>query len=96
EDDSGPPPLPHRDIDEEEYEDIGSAHFTVVENDYESINPNSKSARALYDYQGEADDEISFVPDDIITNIEMVDEGWWKGSCHGNTGLFPASFVQLL
>ncbi|KAK3517960.1 hypothetical protein QTP70_028495 [Hemibagrus guttatus] len=100
EDHSAPPPLPHRDIDEEEYEDIGSAQYTVVENDYEDINSGKKSesqeARALYDYQGEADDEISFVPDDIITNIEMVDEGWWKGSCHGHTGLFPASFVQLL
>ena len=30
------------------------------------------SAIALYDYQADADDEISFDPDDIITNIEMV------------------------
>ena len=30
------------------------------------------SAVALYDYQAAADDEISFDPDDIITNIEMV------------------------
>ena len=30
------------------------------------------SAVALYDYQAAADDEISFDPDDVITNIEMV------------------------
>lgn len=29
-------------------------------------------AIALYDYQAGADDELSFDPDDIITNIEMV------------------------
>lgn len=44
----------------------------------------------------EADDEISFNPRDIITNIEMIDEGWWRGQCHGRTGLFPAAYVQLL
>ncbi|KAJ7426358.1 Golgin subfamily B member 1 [Willisornis vidua] len=53
-------------------------------------------AVALYDYQGEGDDEISFDPDDTITHIEMVDEGWWRGQCHGRVGLFPANYVKLL
>ncbi|KAF6118962.1 hematopoietic cell-specific Lyn substrate 1 [Phyllostomus discolor] len=54
------------------------------------------SAVALYDYQGEGSDEISFDPDDVITDIEMVDEGWWRGRCHGRFGLFPANYVNLL
>uniref|UniRef100_A0A2K5DDZ3 Hematopoietic lineage cell-specific protein n=1 Tax=Aotus nancymaae TaxID=37293 RepID=A0A2K5DDZ3_AOTNA len=54
------------------------------------------SAVALYDYQGEGSDELSFDPDDIITDIEMVDEGWWRGRCHGHFGLFPANYVKLL
>ena len=29
-------------------------------------------AVALYDYQAAADDEISFDPNELITNIEMV------------------------
>ncbi|KAL1457752.1 hypothetical protein WDU94_007946 [Cyamophila willieti] len=53
------------------------------------------TAIALYDYQASADDEISFDPDDIITNIEMIDEGWWRGFCHGQYGLFPANYVSL-
>lgn len=53
------------------------------------------TAIALYDYQASADDEISFDPDDIITNIEMIDEGWWRGLCHGQYGLFPANYVSL-
>ena len=30
------------------------------------------TAIALYDYQAMADDEISFDPNDVISNIEMV------------------------
>ncbi|XP_024083601.1 src substrate cortactin isoform X2 [Cimex lectularius] len=53
------------------------------------------TAIALYDYQAAADDEISFDPDDIITNIDMIDEGWWRGCCNGQQGLFPANYVIL-
>merc|ERR1719419_1721769 len=53
------------------------------------------TAIALYDYQAMAEDEISFDPNDIISNIEMVDEGWWIGECHGRFGLFPANYVEV-
>ncbi|XP_071743159.1 uncharacterized protein Cortactin isoform X1 [Lepeophtheirus salmonis] len=56
----------------------------------------SLSAIARYDYQAAADDEISFLPDDIILNIEKVDEGWWLGECHGKYGLFPANYVEII
>ncbi|XP_007439829.1 hematopoietic lineage cell-specific protein isoform X3 [Python bivittatus] len=60
------------------------------------VSEGNLSAMALYDYQGEGDDEISFDPGDTITSIERVDEGWWRGCCHGRVGLFPANYVQLL
>jgi len=60
-----------------------------------TVEDTGYSAIALYDYQAAADDEISFDPDDIITNVEMIDEGWWRGYCHGQYGLFPANYVQL-
>jgi len=53
------------------------------------------TAIALYDYQAMAEDEISFDPNDIISNIEMVDEGWWIGEAHGRFGLFPANYVEV-
>ncbi|XP_071445060.1 src substrate cortactin-like isoform X2 [Hetaerina americana] len=53
------------------------------------------TAMALYDYQAAAEDEISFDPGDIITKIEMIDEGWWRGFSKGQYGLFPANYVQL-
>lgn len=54
-------------------------------------------AYALYDYQAAAEDEISFDPGDVITHIEMIDEGWWKGLHQATVtyGLFPANYVQL-
>ncbi|XP_005995250.1 drebrin-like b [Latimeria chalumnae] len=54
-------------------------------------------ARALYDYQAADDTEITFDPDNIITNIEMIDEGWWRGyGPDGRFGMFPANYVELL
>ncbi|KAF5276900.1 hypothetical protein FQA39_LY06451 [Lamprigera yunnana] len=53
------------------------------------------TAVAVYDYQAGAEDEISFDPDDIITHVEKIDEGWWRGMCNGSYGLFPANYVQL-
>ncbi|KAM4616421.1 drebrin-like b isoform 1-T1 [Polymixia lowei] len=54
-------------------------------------------ARALYDYQAADDTEISFDPDDVITGIEMIDEGWWRGyDPNGHFGMFPANYVELM
>ncbi|XP_008398566.1 src substrate protein p85-like isoform X1 [Poecilia reticulata] len=97
------PPLPPRSaaVDEEEdggdYEELSETPAPEPEEDggvYEDVSAGQRAV-AIYDYEGEADDEISFNPDDVITNIEMIDEGWWKGQCHGRTGLFPSAYVQL-
>ncbi|XP_030623988.1 drebrin-like a [Chanos chanos] len=54
-------------------------------------------ARALYDYQASDDTEITFDHGDIITGIDMIDEGWWRGyGPDGHYGLFPANYVELL
>ncbi|XP_078284894.1 drebrin-like b isoform X2 [Rhinoraja longicauda] len=54
-------------------------------------------ARALYDYQAADSTEISFDPDDIISDIEQIDEGWWRGyGSDGSFGMFPANYVELL
>uniref|UniRef100_A0A2M4AIM4 Putative drebrin n=1 Tax=Anopheles triannulatus TaxID=58253 RepID=A0A2M4AIM4_9DIPT len=62
-----------------------------------SDEDNMIRARALYDYQAADDSEISFDPDDIITHIDQIDEGWWQGLApDGTYGLFPANYVELL
>lgn len=43
------------------------------------------------------DTEISFDPDEVITGIEMIDEGWWRGyGPDGHFGMFPANYVELI
>ncbi|XP_060526391.1 src substrate cortactin [Cylas formicarius] len=91
----------------ENYEEIAESKGIVVaspaqveaveEPEYysqEDIVDTGISAWALYDYQAAAEDEISFDPDDVITHIEKIDEGWWRGLCKGKYGLFPANYVQ--
>uniref|UniRef100_A0A9L0JSE7 Src substrate cortactin n=1 Tax=Equus asinus TaxID=9793 RepID=A0A9L0JSE7_EQUAS len=71
-------------------------HYPAEEGTYDDYeNDLGITAIALYDYQAAGDDEISFDPDDIITNIEMIDDGWWRGLCKGRYGLFPANYVEL-
>lgn len=53
-------------------------------------------AIALYDYQAADDDEISFDPDDVVTHIDKIDDGWWRGLCKNRYGLFPANYVQVV
>ncbi|XP_028139112.1 src substrate cortactin [Diabrotica virgifera virgifera] len=60
----------------------------------EEIVDTGITAVALYDYQAAAEDEISFDPDDVITHIDKIDAGWWRGLCKNRYGLFPANYVQ--
>ncbi|XP_035514660.1 drebrin-like b isoform X8 [Morone saxatilis] len=77
-------------------EEINSYEVTA-EVTAEETSDRGVCARALYDYQAADDTEISFDPDDIITGIEMIDEGWWRGySPDGHFGMFPANYVELI
>lgn len=63
----------------------------------EATSEKGVCARALYDYQAADNTEISFDPDEIITGIEMIDEGWWRGyGPDGHFGMFPANYVELI
>ncbi|XP_072310682.1 drebrin-like a [Eucyclogobius newberryi] len=83
-------PEPHQiGTDEDLYENV-AAHQAAA-------SDKGIMARALYDYQAEDDTEITFDPDEIITGIEMIDEGWWRGfGPDGHYGMFPSAYVELL
>lgn len=62
-----------------------------------SGNVDEIRAKALWDYQAEDQTELSFNPDDVITQIQMVHDGWWYGRApNGMMGLFPSNYVQLI
>ncbi|KAF9971519.1 hypothetical protein BGZ73_005525 [Actinomortierella ambigua] len=54
------------------------------------------TAVALYDYVAGEPNEISFVEGETIVDIEQVTDDWWQGVNHkGESGLFPANYVEL-
>ena len=51
---------------------------------------------ALYTYQANSSDELSFHKGSVITVTSKEEEEWWKGELNGQTGLFPCNYVQSL
>ncbi|XP_037693158.1 drebrin-like protein isoform X4 [Choloepus didactylus] len=77
-------------------EEASSGHASHYEQG-PGLGGNGLCARALYDYQAADDTEISFDPEDLITGIEVIDEGWWRGyGPDGHFGMFPANYVELI
>lgn len=52
--------------------------------------------RALYDYEAQDIDEVSFREGDIIFEVEAIDSGWMTGRVErtGKTGMLPANYVE--
>lgn len=61
------------------------------------LNPPSlrdkKTVKAMYDFNGSAD-ELTFRAGTEIKVLNEVVEGWWMGEIDGKKGLFPTSYVS--
>ncbi|XP_032807405.1 abl interactor 1 isoform X3 [Petromyzon marinus] len=49
---------------------------------------------AVYDYNKDKEDELSFQEGSIIYVIKKNDDGWYEGTMNGQTGLFPGNYVE--
>uniref|UniRef100_A0A3Q3NQU0 Neutrophil cytosolic factor 2 n=1 Tax=Labrus bergylta TaxID=56723 RepID=A0A3Q3NQU0_9LABR len=49
---------------------------------------------ALHSYESLNPEDLSFHQGDTITLLSLVNQDWLEGQCNGNTGIFPAAFVE--
>ncbi|TKS81127.1 SH3 domains protein 2 Carom [Collichthys lucidus] len=58
---------------------------------------NMMYVRALYDYEGQADEELSFSEGAVIRLLSrdtQTDDGFWEGELNGRVGVFPSVLVE--
>jgi len=54
-------------------------------------------AKAMFEFVGEAEGDLSFSVGEIINVIDQSDpNGWWVGELGGQQGAFPSNFVQVI
>ncbi|XP_054854598.1 unconventional myosin-Ie-like [Eublepharis macularius] len=58
--------------------------------------PRLPQCRALYAYDAQDTDELSFNADDFIEIIKEDPSGWWQGRIRGKEGLFPGNYVEKI
>uniref|UniRef100_H3CTM1 Neutrophil cytosolic factor 2 n=1 Tax=Tetraodon nigroviridis TaxID=99883 RepID=H3CTM1_TETNG len=49
---------------------------------------------ALHTYDSPNPEDLTFQQGDKILLLSKVNQDWLEGQCHGNTGIFPAAFVE--
>ncbi|ENN72763.1 hypothetical protein D910_08242 [Dendroctonus ponderosae] len=76
---------------------IGSVHdMDPVNHNYGSLGGMGRVYRAMYDYEAQDEDEVSFQDGDLIVNVSSIDRGWMTGEVQrtGQVGMLPANYVQ--
>uniref|UniRef100_A0A8C7LEN7 Osteoclast-stimulating factor 1 n=1 Tax=Oncorhynchus kisutch TaxID=8019 RepID=A0A8C7LEN7_ONCKI len=58
--------------------------------------PQVPQCKALYAYDAQDTDELSFNADDIIDIIKEDASGWWTGRLRAKQGLFPNNYVSKI
>mmetsp|Transcript_21277 Transcript_21277/g.55527 ORF Transcript_21277/g.55527 Transcript_21277/m.55527 type:complete len:243 (+) Transcript_21277:91-819(+) len=77
--------------------DLAAAGGAAPVRDKAPVPPPATAAKhvtAQYNFEPQESGELRFKKGDIITVTDDSDENWWKGTCHGESGLFPASYVK--
>uniref|UniRef100_A0A3Q3RTZ5 SH3 domain-containing protein n=1 Tax=Mastacembelus armatus TaxID=205130 RepID=A0A3Q3RTZ5_9TELE len=59
-------------------------------------NRNGPRCIALYDYEGEEEDELTFSQGDVIALLQLIGQEWGRGQIHGRIGIFPLNFIKVV
>ncbi|RUS82463.1 hypothetical protein EGW08_009769 [Elysia chlorotica] len=82
------PPAPSRVVASSSFRREPPSHF--------SRQGSQPCARALYNYESDVPDDLSFKKGDIINLKRQIDDNWFQGEISGVVGHFPANFVQVI
>ncbi|XP_003400015.2 uncharacterized protein LOC100643213 isoform X1 [Bombus terrestris] len=90
--------------DEDDFSDFDEFSSHSEDNNNQDVDANETSGksdateqcRAIYQYSANLNDELSLSPGDLITVHQKQPDGWWIGECRGRTGIFPATYVQVI
>ncbi|XP_061885821.1 myosin IEb [Entelurus aequoreus] len=58
--------------------------------------PRTPQCRALFAYDAQDTDELSFNADDVIEILTEDPSGWWFGRLRGREGMFPGNYVERI
>ena len=53
-----------------------------------------KVVKAMYKYDAQHGDELSFDEGDLLYITDMSDNNWWKAKCGKQSGLIPSNYVE--
>ncbi|KAL6445057.1 hypothetical protein ACFW04_002162 [Cataglyphis niger] len=73
-----------------------SNRSTPVSHGYQDspTDPNIERVMALYPYQAQNEDELSFEKGDVISVLAKEETAWWRGELNGVSGVFPSNYVS--
>ena len=77
-------------------EEVVVAVVDVLFLHHEGGRGGKKTLRALYDFDAESGQELSFREGDVITLIKQIDANWYEGELHGRSGIFPTNYVEMM
>lgn len=58
--------------------------------------PRGPQCRALWAYDAQDTDELSFNADEVIDILSEDSSGWWFGRLRGREGMFPGNYVEKI
>ncbi|ETN44313.1 uncharacterized protein HMPREF1541_10493 [Cyphellophora europaea CBS 101466] len=67
----------------------------LIPNNYVEEAKPTHSARALYDYSRQTDEEVSFTEDSALDVYDVSDDDWTLVGVNGEFGFAPANYIEL-